>query len=126
MSRTSKKTEIFYAAQSGDLVKLAHILDGGFDIDTKNYYGFTALHFASERGHIKCVRFLLQRGAKIDPIDEDGNTPLHRACVYGRFRIIKLLLASGANRHISNNVDRKAIDMIPNREIFYNLLTHNI
>lgn len=54
------------AAINGKINKLQSFLKRGLSLETKNYYGRTALYYASEYGHFAAVEFLVQQGAKIN------------------------------------------------------------
>ena len=71
-------TEMFFrAARTNDVKTLKEFLDKGFDVNTKNHYGVTALNFAADKGNLEAVNLLLERRA--DPNIKDsfyGDTPL--------------------------------------------------
>jgi Ankyrin repeats (3 copies)/NACHT domain len=76
------------------LVKL--LLDGGVNVNKKDYYSRTALHYAALHGHEAVVEQLLQTGADIEEKDKGGGTPLASAIENGYDVVIKLLLMKGA------------------------------
>lgn len=61
---------IVTAAEAGDAVAAALMLDLGIPIDTRNEgHGATALHVAAHSGSVPTVRLLLARGADIEARD---------------------------------------------------------
>ncbi|MEN6521335.1 MAG: ankyrin repeat domain-containing protein [Armatimonadota bacterium] len=78
------KPDIYVAAGLGDtdLVKLL-LAKKGFDINTQDGLGYTALHWAAECGRVDTATFLIAQGADIDIKSRIGGyTPLH-AALYG-------------------------------------------
>ena len=69
--------------------ELAERLAGGFDVNTQNGEGLTALHQAMRTGKMTLVRFLLSRpDTRLDIADRTGCTPLHLACRYNCVEVI--------------------------------------
>jgi ankyrin repeat protein len=62
-----------------ELESAKHILDLGFDINSANTRGWTALHYAVENMLVDAVRFLLENGANANQGDAGWQTPLHVA-----------------------------------------------
>jgi len=65
--------------------------DTRVDVNTKNSYGFTALHLAALAESYSIVQKLLQHGADVNSQDNDGSTPLHFAIDSGNEGIARLL-----------------------------------
>ena len=92
------------AVRSGDIASTQVILASGFNPNTRDNMGATALHDAVWSGHIELVRLLLDHGADPNiPHAEGLSTPLHYAAIKGQAAIAALLLDHGAN---INGVDR--------------------
>ena len=98
------KTPINYAAGASEI---SFMLNNGWDIESKNAAGKTALLFFIERQRPGIVQSLLEQGAKKDyrgPVNE-GATPLTMAADQGYIRIVSLLLDHGAD--VNYQSDRK-------------------
>jgi ankyrin repeat protein len=67
------------AVLSHELETAKSFLDRGFDINSTNSRGWTALHYAVENMLEKAVQFLLENGADPNQRDESGQTSLHIA-----------------------------------------------
>lgn len=65
------------AATDGSINIVEMILDRGFDIHDKNFYGSTILHYAALFGHINIMEMLLERGFDTNSKTNDGGTALH-------------------------------------------------
>ena len=53
------------AAQKGDLPKVTSLLDSGFNVNTANPHGVTALLRAVMFGHLDICKLLITRGARL-------------------------------------------------------------
>ena len=95
-------TEVFWnASRANDVKTMKAFLDKGFNVNTKNRYGVTALTFAADKGNLEAVSLLLERGA--DPNLKDsfyGETPLGWAIYKKKNEIIKCMINHGGD--ISN------------------------
>lgn len=69
-------TELFNAAQTGDVAKAAALLKSGADINSRNDEGATPLMVAAGQGHGELVDALLAAGAEVDAVDLRGWTAL--------------------------------------------------
>ncbi len=97
--KAQDSTALFFnAARANDLKTLKGFLDKGFNVNTKNHYGVTALTFASDKGNLEAVNLLLERGA--DPNLKDsfyGETPLGWAIYKKNSRIIISMINHGGD-----------------------------
>ena len=85
------------AVLSGDLATTQTILASGFNPNTRDERGGTALHDAVWSGKTDLVRVLLDHGADPNiPHVEGLSTPLHYAAIMGRAGIAAMLLDHGA------------------------------
>ena len=76
------------------------LLKNEANIETKNKYGYTALHSAVKKGHDVVVQRLLKNGANIEAKGRRKRVALHYAIdgLYGGNEgIVRLLLDNGAN-----------------------------
>lgn len=107
------RTELFYAAEQDDPVRLRHCLDKGANINARDHRGETALHVAARGFCLNAASFLLAAGAQVDLSDQQGNTPLYHAVfnAAGRGEMIRLLIAAGANQKHRNRYGLSPLDM---------------
>lgn len=77
------------------------LLDNGFDIETKDFQGYTALQIAAQNRVINdqgqaMIMLLLSRGAAVSVLDKNRKTILHQAArFHGWGGVIKLLIKKG-------------------------------
>jgi len=104
-----KETDIFQAAQDGNLSKLESIfsqktskvfsgLFKGPNINWRDDSGCTALHLAALNGHKDIVIFLLHTDASANIPDNAGSFPLHLAAFNGHHEVAKILLTRGPSK----------------------------
>jgi ankyrin repeat protein len=77
-------TVLSNAAYYGNTLVLKVLLENGFDINTKNSVGDTALHIAARNTNGNqnadvILQILIQEGADINSRNKEGDTPLHWA-----------------------------------------------
>ena len=85
------------AARTGDVERVAALLDQGVPVDAVNKYGATALNLAAGAGRTGAVALLIERGADLDRAEEFyGATPLQAAFFNEHRDAALLLLAAGA------------------------------
>jgi hypothetical protein len=71
-------SQLHFAAQDGDLARVAQLLSDGYLPNSFDDIGRTPLHYAVECEHFDVVDFLIANGADINANDEAhaGNTPI--------------------------------------------------
>lgn len=86
------RTYYFDAARAGDTAMLEEFIQAGYDLDTADAKGYTALILAAYHGHLATVQRLLAAGA--DPCAQDlhGNTALMGAIFKGELAVARLLM----------------------------------
>src|SRR5262245_6086599 len=84
------------AAQRGDRIAVARLLDAGANVATR-VGGATALHWAVRADSLDTVKLLLDAGADPRAADIDGVPPLYLAAENGSARTIAALLDAGAD-----------------------------
>ncbi|WP_083659525.1 ankyrin repeat domain-containing protein [Pseudomonas sp. PA1(2017)] len=82
----------FQAAREGNVAMLDEFIAAGYDLDTADDKGYTALILAAYHGHRAAVERLLGAGADACAQDWRGNTALMGAIFKGEVRIAKRLL----------------------------------
>ncbi len=87
----------FSAARFGDNEMLDEFSQAGFDLNSADDKGYTALILAAYNGHADTVEQLLAAGADACVKDKRGNTALMGAIFKGELRIAKRLLATDCN-----------------------------
>ena len=93
----NKRTSGFLQkAFSGDLPGIQRAISEGFDINSSNYDGRTALIIAAARGFTSIVRALIDAGANVDQLDSRSHSALLEAVIFGHESTMKLLMQCGA------------------------------
>lgn len=82
----------FQAAREGNVAMLDEFIGAGYDLDTADEKGYTALILAAYHGHREAVERLLEAGADACAQDRRGNTALMGAIFKGELRIARRLL----------------------------------
>jgi ankyrin repeat protein len=85
------------AAQHGDRIAAARLLDSGAKVDARGDDGTTPLHWATRADSFDTVKLLLEAGADASAADIYGVTPLYLAAENGSAPIIGALLDAGAD-----------------------------
>ena len=85
---------LFDAARAGHLPMLREFIAAGYDLDTADAKGYTALILAAYHGHAEAVDALLAAGANACAEDARGNTALMGAIFKGEMTIARRLIAT--------------------------------
>ncbi len=72
----SSEIPLFQAVSQEDNEAVKQLVNSGFDVNTKDSYGKTALHIAVEYSNLEIVRFLLDNGAKVNIKSKSKRTAL--------------------------------------------------
>ncbi len=96
-SATGLEDALHDAAERGDRVAVARLLDGGAAVDARAVDGTTALHWAARADSLETVELLLDAGADPSAADLYGVTPLYLAAENGSAAVIAALLDAGAD-----------------------------
>ncbi|WIA34734.1 hypothetical protein OEZ86_013043 [Tetradesmus obliquus] len=107
-----RTTDFLYAATRGDVMKLRSMLQQGFNPDSADYDGRTALMLACVRGHRDVVDLLLSAGADAKLDDNLGRSALLEACYHGHdcnLPLLRRLLRAGAPVDIGDYDKRTAL-----------------
>lgn len=100
---THTRTQLHYAASSGQLLVLHGLIKGGVNVNVRTCDGYTPLHEACSSGHVYCARNLIKAGADVDAFNCYWKTSLHMAAEAGSVECIKLLLESGAKVSVDDS-----------------------
>jgi uncharacterized protein len=91
------------SAAEGDQKAFGLFLAAGFDVNTPNTAGYTALMVASERGRPDIIKLLLDHKADPNAAGRDGTTALMLAAENNQPEIVKLLIGRGADPSRQDN-----------------------
>src|SRR3954471_9932356 len=100
------------AVRAGDVASTEAILATGFNPNTRDNMGATALHDAVWTGNVPLVRLLLDHGADPNiPHAEGLSTPLHYAAIKGHAGIAVMLLDHGADIKVADRSGSTALHL---------------
>ncbi|KHJ87273.1 tetratricopeptide repeat protein, partial [Oesophagostomum dentatum] len=107
------ETRLHIAARSNDTAMVDKLIAAGYDVNRRDYGGWTPISEAVSAGMRDNVRALLKAGAKVDPTG-GGITPLMEACDKGFIEIARDLLKCGASVTKRNADGWTAVDFLRN------------
>jgi len=128
--RENKQLQDFFnAVIYGKEAKIRKIVAQGFDINSVNEDGETALHDAADRGNVTIIRLLAELGADLNALNEDGATPL-MAVTRGLYALqakaMRTLIRAGADVNYQNEDGDTALSYAVGdgsaRPVFINIL----
>jgi len=92
------------AAKSGNLQFIQKYISDGFDINTQDEYGFTALLESAEMGHKELFWWLIEHGANIHIKATHDFSLIHAVALGGDLKMLNYLLSNGfdINNHVSS------------------------
>ncbi|XP_055994962.1 ankyrin repeat and SOCS box protein 3-like [Sorex fumeus] len=94
----SKRRQILWAVESGQIDVLKLLLRGGANVNgSHSMCGWNALHQATFQENTDMVKLLLKKGANMECQDDFGITPLFVTVQYVKLESLCLLISSGAN-----------------------------
>ncbi|MGM3172931.1 ankyrin repeat domain-containing protein [Dickeya lacustris] len=96
------------AARSGNNAMMAEFIRAGYNLNTADEKGYSAVILAAYHGHDDTLALLLAHGA--DPCQQDkrGNTALMGAIFKGELKIAQRLMAATCNPNLRNHVGQTA------------------
>lgn len=97
------KDYLFSAARAGDTEMLQEFINAGYDLNTQDSKGYTALILSAYNGHGKAAEQLINAGADVCAQDNRGNTAMMGAIFKGELRIARLLMKSDCSVDTANN-----------------------
>jgi len=109
--RDVPKDWLTYAAATGEVRLLKYLLSNGFDVNSRDSRGQSALGAAAVEGRTDIGRMLIARGARVDNrTDALAETPLTQAAQMNRTDMVSLLLEHGADMSEKDGTGRTALD----------------
>ena len=97
---------LFQALKQKDDEVVKKIIRSGFNVNTKDNDGKTALHYAVANGNLEIINLLLNRGAKINAKAKDKRTPIWMLETDDEnlvMTILRLLISKGADVNHQND-----------------------
>jgi ankyrin repeat protein len=92
LTKPERAQEVFKAAASGNLVRLAAVIAAGFDPLAFNDYGQTAVAVAAEAGKLESIEWLVRFGVDLRvPLNDGCTTALRIAQLRGHADVVALL-----------------------------------
>ncbi len=124
----SNQNELLHAAYLGDITTIEKLISDGFDPNTVNKLGSTALMYAAQQGHLEIVKRLIAvHKVNVNAENYQGNTALMMASQKDYVEVVKALLLAGAT---VDNVSKKGWNAISialykkvNPEIIHSLIS---
>lgn len=96
-SNSSMQARFFKAAMDDNVTTVETMLAQGFDIESRDQKGRTALLLATQRNAIDTARILIEAGADVNAMDEISDSPFLYAGAEGRLEILRMTLENGAD-----------------------------
>ena len=109
-SRCDGKSGFHFAAENGDLSIVQYFLKQGYDINSEDNFGRTALHCASVMGKrsLSTIKYLIAEGIDIQKQDQREMTALHYASLNGNVDVVEHLIRCGINIKCQNFLEETA------------------
>lgn len=86
-------------AKAGKTASVKTLLEVVTDVESRDRWGWTALHLACSKGRVACVKLLLEAGSDPMVTTTMRTTPLHHAIEAGKVEVVRLLLAAGVDAY---------------------------
>ena len=103
-------SEIYRYIKNNDVENFKRMIQGGFDLTTKNRDGRTILFSISSLGRLEMLRFLLSLGVNVNEKDRKGYTPLMASVSRtDDTEIVQSLLSYGADINAQNKSGTTAL-----------------
>ena len=89
--------KFFHAVENGSLEIVENMILHGFDVETRDAHGRTALLLATRENAVRIARVLMQAGADVNAKDNIDDSPFLYAGAEGRLEILQMTLKHGAD-----------------------------
>ncbi|MDZ4074677.1 MAG: ankyrin repeat domain-containing protein [Hylemonella sp.] len=96
------------AARAGQVGRVAALLDGGAQVNSRDRNGDSPLNMAAAKGNEAMAEVLLKAGADVNLANLAGVTPLMGASFSGKPELVRKLLAAGARIEPLDRVKKNA------------------
>ncbi|XP_049788144.1 poly [ADP-ribose] polymerase tankyrase-1-like [Schistocerca cancellata] len=103
-------TALHWAAYWGDAEAVRCLVDGGAEVDARDYRKIAPLHLAAFNGHTAVVQMLLASSADPNSRHLSGRTPLHAAAHSGHADVVAVLLEAGSEIRARDNMGKTSLD----------------
>ncbi len=107
--KSNWKSELFKAAEMGDMEALQRALDQKVDINVQDSNSRTALMIATYNQNVEAAQLLINAGADVNIQDNRQNTPFLYAGAEGYLDILKMTIQAGADPTILNRYGGTAL-----------------
>lgn len=121
-------SQLYKAAETGDLEKAKKAISKGVDVNMKKDLGkydkgITPLMMAAEKGNLDIVKLLVESGADVDAKNEDGETALMMAAhsYKGSLDIVKFFVDNGADINVKDQDEETVL-----HEVAHSFSSENI
>ena len=112
-----RRTPWLLAILSGDIDKVALLLDLGADADAVGRCGKPPLAYAIQRGDGAMLQWLIDQGLDIETEDDFQATVLISAAEIGSADCVRRLIEAGADIHHRDHIPQHAIEVAASREV---------
>ncbi len=106
---------LFIAVRKKDINEVKKVVESGFDINHKDFYGRTALMEAAFKGQLEIVKYLISLGADVNVKSNTGNSVLINAACY--LEIVEYLVSLGPDVKTTENLQKTLMKAISWNEI---------
>ncbi|KAF4568281.1 palmitoyltransferase akr1 [Pleurotus pulmonarius] len=108
------KSNIFIAAQRGDIALIRDLIESGRATATdRDEQNITPLHWAAINAQVATCRYLLEQGAEVDALGGDlVATPMQWAARNGYLYVIQLLIAHNADPTIADSQGYNTLHLV--------------
>jgi len=91
------------AVSESDSNTILQKISAGYDVNSRDGNGYTALHWAAYSGEFGAAQVLVDHGAEIEAVDNARMTPLLVAASYDQVSVVAYLVSRGANVSARDN-----------------------